>query len=132
MLGWLFGFYGPLRRYFSLYRAVSQRREKIEESKNVQTTPAPTASPIYPYPTIIQIVGRPGTGTLPRTIALPDHLLNAEVSGSFALAIIDKKACVLELYRFKYDKNGKAKKKIIIIIVNVILTWYYRFHKTSR
>ena len=38
-----FGFNGPLRQYFSLYRAVSQRegerRERIDESKNVQTTP---------------------------------------------------------------------------------------------
>ena len=48
--GWLvgcFGFNGPLRQYFSLYRAVSQREgeigeEKIEESKNVQTTPTRT------------------------------------------------------------------------------------------
>ena len=41
--GWLFGFNGSLRQYFSLYRAVSQRegerRETIDESKNVQTTP---------------------------------------------------------------------------------------------
>ena len=43
--GWLvscFGFNDPLRQYFSLCRAVSQRegerREKIEESKYVQTT----------------------------------------------------------------------------------------------
>ena len=40
-----FGFKGPLRQYFSLYRAVSQRegkREEIDESKNVQTTPTRT------------------------------------------------------------------------------------------
>ena len=41
-----FGFSGPLRQYFSLYRAVSQRegerRERIDESKNVQTTPTRT------------------------------------------------------------------------------------------
>ena len=53
MVGWLvdFGFNGPLRQYFSLYRAVSQRErergERIDERKNVQTTPiAPTASAI--------------------------------------------------------------------------------------
>ena len=46
--GWFgcFGFNGPLRQYFSLYRAVSQRegerRERIDESKNVQTTPTRT------------------------------------------------------------------------------------------
>ena len=32
-----------------------------------------TASTIGPCPTIIDIVGRPGTGSLPRTIAPPDH-----------------------------------------------------------
>ena len=73
-----FGFNGPLRQYFSLYRAVSQRegerREMIDERKNVQTPlPAPTASAIGPCPTVIKIVGRPGTGSLPRTIAQPDH-----------------------------------------------------------
>ena len=49
-VGWLvgcFGFNGPLRQYFSLYRAVSQREgereeKRIDESKNVQTTPART------------------------------------------------------------------------------------------
>ena len=42
-LGWLvgcFGFNGPLRQYFSLYRA--ERRERIDEGKNVQTTPTRT------------------------------------------------------------------------------------------
>ena len=38
-----FGFNGPFRQYFSLYRAVSQREgERVDESKNVQTTPTRT------------------------------------------------------------------------------------------
>ena len=41
--GWLvsyFGFNGPLRQYFSLYRAVSQReRERIDESKMSKQPP---------------------------------------------------------------------------------------------
>ena len=38
-----FGFNGPLRQYFTLYRAVSQREgERIDERKNVQTTPTRT------------------------------------------------------------------------------------------
>ena len=47
-VGWLvgFGFNGPLRQYFSLYRAVStrgrKRKERLDESKNVQTTPSRT------------------------------------------------------------------------------------------
>ena len=47
--GWLvgcFGLNGPLRQYFSIYRAVSQREgergDRIDESKNVQTTPTRT------------------------------------------------------------------------------------------
>ena len=48
LVGWWFN--GPLRQYFSLYRAISQtegereRREgeMIDESKNVQTTPTRT------------------------------------------------------------------------------------------
>ena len=35
--------------------------------------PAPTASPIGPCPTVIKIVGRSGTGSLPSTIAPPDN-----------------------------------------------------------
>ena len=38
-----------------------------------QHSPAPTASAKGPCPTIIQIVGRPGTGSLPRAISPPDH-----------------------------------------------------------
>ena len=43
-----------------------------------QPPPAPTASAVGPCPTVIQIVGRPGTGSLPSTIAPPDHPLNHE------------------------------------------------------
>ena len=49
-----------------------KRRERIEESKNVQTTPSRTYCErriILPY--CIQIVGRPDTGSLPSTIAPP-------------------------------------------------------------
>ena len=51
-----FGFYGPLRQYFSLYRAVShrQKRAKIEKKCPNKPPPAPTASAIGPCPTIIQ------------------------------------------------------------------------------
>ena len=38
-----------------------------------QPPPAPTASAVGPCPTIIQIVGRPGTESLPGTIAPPNH-----------------------------------------------------------
>ena len=44
---------------------------RIKISK--QPPPAPTASAVGPCPTLIQIVGRSGTGSLPSTIAPPDH-----------------------------------------------------------
>ena len=44
---------------------------RVKMSK--QPPPAPTASAIGPCPTVIEIVGRPGTGSLPSTIAPPDH-----------------------------------------------------------
>ena len=37
-----------------------------------QPPPAPTASAADPCPTVIKIVGRPGTGSLPNTFAPPD------------------------------------------------------------
>ena len=40
-----------------------------------QPPPAPTASAIGPCPTFIQIVGRPGTESLPSTFAPPNHPL---------------------------------------------------------
>ena len=42
---------------------------RVKMSK--QPPPTPTASAVGPCPTVIQIVGRPGTGTLPSTIAPP-------------------------------------------------------------
>ena len=44
---------------------------RVQMSK--QPPPAPTASAAGPCPTVIQIVGRPGTGSLSSTIAPPDH-----------------------------------------------------------
>ena len=81
--GWFvgyFGFNGPFRQYFSLYRAISQRegerRELTDERKKMskQPPPAPTASTVGPCSTIFQTIIRShGTGSLPSTIAPPDH-----------------------------------------------------------
>ena len=40
---------------------------------SIQPPPAPTASAVGPCPTVIQSEGRPETGSLPSTIAPPDH-----------------------------------------------------------
>ena len=75
--------YGPLRQYFSLYWVISQKEGECGEKgqtrvkKSKQPPPAPTASTIGPCPTVIHIVGRPGTGSLPSTVAPPDHPLLA-------------------------------------------------------
>ena len=67
LVGRLFWVYRPFETVFQsisgrLPKRGRKRRERIDESKNVQTTPpAPTASAIGPCPTVIQIVGRPGT-----------------------------------------------------------------------
>ena len=50
----------------------------MKEKMSKQPPPAPTASAVGPCPTVIQTVGRPGTGSLPSTIAPPDHPLCAE------------------------------------------------------
>ena len=44
---------------------------RVKMSK--QPPPAPTVSAVGSCPTVIQIVGRPGTGSLPSTIAPPHH-----------------------------------------------------------
>ena len=75
-----FGFNGPLRQYFSLYRAISQREgERKEKDRREKKCPN------NPHPHLLQgqkalalllsklVIGRLGTGSLPRTIATPDH-----------------------------------------------------------
>ena len=57
-------FNGPLRQYFSQYRAVSregERKEKryMSEKFSKQPPPAPTTSAIGPCPTVIQISRTP-------------------------------------------------------------------------
>ena len=64
LVRWLYGLNGPLRQYFSLSGRLPKRwrkkKERIVESKNVQTTPpAHTASAIGSCPTIIQISRTP-------------------------------------------------------------------------
>ena len=64
-------------------------REKMSE----QPPPAPTASAVGPCPTVIQIVGRPGTGSLPSTFAPPDHphscKVTLEMRNTFLEYIVD-------------------------------------------
>ena len=45
----------------------------MREKMSKQPPPAPAASAVGPCPTVIKTVGRPGTGSLPSTIAPTDH-----------------------------------------------------------
>ena len=54
-----------------------------------QPPPAPTESAVGPCPTEIQIVGRPGTRSLPSTIAPPDHPLSP-MGWSGGAKVLDK------------------------------------------
>ena len=54
-----------------------------------QPPPAPTASTVGPC---LQIVGRPGTGRLPRAIAPPDHPLSSrKQTGSYKMCFPSEK-----------------------------------------
>ena len=55
----------------------------MREKMSKYPPPAPTASAVGPCPTVIQIVGRPGTGSLPSTIAPPR--LFGDVNGTIRL-----------------------------------------------
>ena len=63
----------------SVYIGPSPKEREKEEKGQMRVKmskpppPAPTASAIGPCPTVINVVGRPGTRSLPSTIAPPDH-----------------------------------------------------------
>ena len=68
---------------------MRKRREKTEESKNVQTTPTRTyCKRNRPLPYYLPIVGRSGTGSLLRTIAPPDHPLDSKRENFAPLKVI--------------------------------------------
>ena len=79
LVGWLFWVERPFETVFQsisgrLQRERRKRRERTDESKNVQTTLTHTYCKCRgPCPTVIQIVGRPDTGSFPSTIAPPNH-----------------------------------------------------------
>ena len=70
----VFEFNGPLKQYFSLYLAVSQKEGETDERKiSKQHTLAHTASIGCPIPTIFQTTaGRPGIKIYP---AAPSQLI---------------------------------------------------------
>ena len=90
-----------------------------------QPPPAPTASAVGPCPTVIQIVGRPGTGSLPSTIAPPDHpcqkSFDAEVSGTGSKTLpTSKTANKVEMLKGLINKHNK--KTISSLLQSIIET----------
>ena len=83
-----------------------------------QPPPAPTASAIGPCPTIIQTVGRLGTGSLPRTFAPPDHPLMTK-SVRVCLSYDPLK---IEFYRFQNGQYFKKKRIVVKDVVNDVTT----------
>ena len=69
-----------------------------------QLPPAPTAREVGPCPSVIQTVGRPGNGSLPSTIASPDH------SNQFK---IDRNIVTYDLAR----KDNITKMKISLTVI---------------
>ena len=62
-----------------------------------QPPPAPTASTIGPCPTVIQVVGRPGAGSFPSTLAPPDHpthLFRTYLLISVAFVVLCRVGCL--------------------------------------
>ena len=66
-----------------------------------QPQPAPTARVVGPCPTVIQIVGRPGTGSLPRAITPPDHPQNGYNNN-----VMWQSACLATINNFASLFNG--------------------------
>ena len=137
-----FGFSGPLRQYFSLYQAVSrregEREERIEERKNVQTTPTRTYCnrnrPLtYYHPNCRtprhwkfsqdhRITRPPPTdgqtdGSI--LICLPKFLRGHTKKGDNELFDLSKKIgiCLAALH----DCNFEIRFRLLILIFNVII-----------
>ena len=123
MVGW-FWVKWPFETIFQsisdrLPKRGRKRKERIDESKNVQTTPpAPTASAVGPCPTVFQIVGRPGTGSLPSTIAKTTMVHHFSFS---RVLLFESKHCAqtymyfkqIQVYRFWL--TGHRDKLMMII-----------------
>ena len=83
---------------------------RVKMSK--QPPPAPTASAVGPCPTVIQIAGRPGTGSLPSTIAPPDH--PHQILRLFSLPVQKYKKLLLSLWCGHWHRILKFYNKFLL------------------
>ena len=105
--------------------------------KSKPPPPASTASAIGPCPTVIKIVGRPGTGSLPSTIAPPDHpqfswkiLIsnNADPDRTphHMASDLDRTVCLLPFLRVsrqECDKSSKQRNKNLPLAKKARKAW---------
>ena len=80
---------------------------RVKMSK--QPPPAPTASAVGPCPTVIQIVGRPGTGSLTSTIAPPD------------LDIIEAEKKIMKC---TYMVKHTSSIPLVLLYINFLYLWW--------
>ena len=93
---------------------------RVKMSK--QPPPAPTASAVGPCPTVLQIVGRPGTGTSPSTIAPPDHPFKGPLNPKQPTS-----PCPSIIQRSRTPRNRKSETQTWIKLVG-----YYGFIVAKR
>ena len=77
-----------------------------------QPPPGPTASAVGPCHTVIQIVGRPGTGSLPSTIAPPYH---PRLPRKSVVRLTDRPDMTLDVYR---GRKTAMQQKTDLDLVN--------------
>ena len=111
------GFNGPLRQFFSLYRAVCQRGGKKRQTREKK---CPNNHPHYrplPFSVLSKLVARLGTESLPSTIAPADQPLsiceNNKQSGSTSVSRKLKKKTTLchKLEKQKLKRKEKERKE---------------------
>ena len=94
-----------------------------------QPPPAPNASAVGPCPTVIQIVGRPGTGSFPSTIAPPDHPgfdpWSSHIISFLAPLIQEEQLSVTGKVMYTYPTNRKRYHNVSIwLYVGLVATQY--------
>ena len=95
-----------------------------------QPPPAPTAIAVGPCPMVIQIVGRSGPGSLPRTIAPPDHPLTAQ--GHATKMYARGGAIFLQMFPLFLSLSLSSYFPFHCAFYLIFLFWPCLFYETSR
>ena len=102
---------------------------RVKMSK--EPPPAPTASAVSPYPTVIKIVGRPGTGNLPSTIAPPDHPpVHLAVAGDVFDGVLF--CAVLFPHEISWMRSGTKSIQFMRILPTLLFNMHHWMIKKKR